>query len=164
MCKLTAGRVAHDEPRFEKNGFGLGKSFGVQQLEGEPGRPLADRFAVLIDRRKRHAQTIGILDVATTNDRDVFRNLQPGVQDRFHRSKSRRVVVTEHGVWKRPEAQEFFHRVISGRVAGGIAVRPNERIPGWNPDVVLTKGSAISFKTSQGRAEVRRSDVGAAGQ
>ena len=45
-------------------------------------------------------------------------------------------------------------------VAGVIAVRPNEHIPGRNPDAVLTKGSAISFKTPQCRANARCSDVG----
>src|SRR5262245_32030740 len=158
--ELTAGRVAHDEPWLEKNSFGLGGSFGFQKVEGELGSALADRFAVLIDRRERYAQRIGIPDVATTHDRDIFRNLQTSIQDCVHRSKSRWIVVTEHGVRERPETQELFHHIVSGYVTRIIAVRPSENILGWNLDAVVAKGSAIAFQTSQGRTKVRCSDVG----
>jgi hypothetical protein len=157
---LTARRVARDQPWFEKNGFRLGRGLGLQEAQSEHGGPLAHRFAALIDCRERHAQTIGILDIATADDRDIIRNFQPGIEDSFHRSESCWVVMTEHGIRKLLEAQELVHCVVSGFVTRIVTVRPIDHIFRRDHDAVVVECPAVPFQTPQGRADVRCSDVG----
>src|SRR5262245_56778087 len=83
----TPGSVAHKKSRFNEDGFGAKRRLRVQESQSKLGSPFSDRGTVLVDSRKGNTKTVGVPDVPTTDDRDVFRNLQACVQDRFHGSE-----------------------------------------------------------------------------
>ena len=100
----TARRVSHHKFWLHKDGCWPWRFLRFHQAERELGGMLADRLAVLIDCRERHAQTIGVSEVATTDDRYVIGNSQPGIENGLHRSEGPGVVVAKHAIRNRPES------------------------------------------------------------
>src|SRR5260370_2329618 len=66
---------------------------------------------MLVDARKSYAKTIVVMQVAAADNRDVFRYLQPRIQDRVHRANSERIVVAEYAVGSRVALQQQTHRL-----------------------------------------------------
>src|ERR1700726_1569995 len=94
----TLARSANDDIGRDEFCDGLGKFFFASHFECELCRGPSYVLASLIDGRQRHAQEIGIGEIAASNYSHVFRYTQPGLQNCAHGAESRGIIEAEDSV------------------------------------------------------------------
>ncbi len=98
-------RRAHHQFRFQDDALGLRRHFGPQNGKRNPRRLFADQTTALVDTGERHPQCVVIVEISTSNERDIFGDSQSFVKSTTHRADGERVVEAEDGVGPRFEPQ-----------------------------------------------------------
>src|ERR1019366_2114986 len=91
-------RFAWHQDGVDQDDLGGALALGADGFDQHVGGLLADGGAALVDGRERHAQQVGVVDVAGADDFDLPRNGDAGFKDGFHGAGGGGVIVAEDGI------------------------------------------------------------------
>ena len=97
--------------------------------------------------------------IAASHQRNVLRDAQPGFEDRLHRTHCRRVVIAEHAVRQRCQAEQFPHRLMAALFARLLVVVQRDQVLLHRLHSPVYKGAAVTGHSSGGGANHRSADV-----
>ena len=99
-------------------------ALGADRLDQNIRGLLSDRGAALVDGGERHAQQVGVVDIAHADHFDLLRECaMPRLEDRLHGAGGGRVVVAEDGVRPRLEREQAAGGFVAAGVVGGVQRR-----------------------------------------
>src|SRR5260370_11695364 len=119
LLDLTC-RFAGNQYWVDQNCFRRTLALGTDGFDQHICGLLADSAAALVDSGERHAQQVGVMDVADADHLDLLRNGDARFENGLHGARGGRVVVAGDGIRTRLAREQTARGEISAGLLGGM--------------------------------------------